>query len=59
MSSAALRLSMYDLHGGGWLDNVATTQTFTYLGTHSNSDYIELKEDYNSSDKKGHRVKIL
>ena len=26
MSSAALRVSMYDLHGGGWLDNVETTQ---------------------------------
>ena len=45
---------LYDLHSGGWLDNVETTQTFTYLGTHSNSDYIELKEDYNSSDKEGH-----
>ena len=58
MSSAALRVSMYDLHGGGWLDNVETTQTFTYLGTHSNSDYIDLKDDYNSSDKKGHRVRF-
>ena len=25
---------------------------------HSNSDYIDLKEDYNSSDKKGHRVRF-
>ena len=58
MSSAALRVSMYDLHAGGWLDNVETTQTFTYLGTHSNSDYIDLEEDYNSSDKKGHRVRF-
>ena len=56
--SAALRLSAYDLHSGGWLDNVATTQTFTYLGTHSNSDYIELKEDYNSSDKEGVRLRF-
>lgn len=58
MSSAALRVSMYDLHGGGWLDNVETTQSWTYLGTHSNSDYIELREDYNSNDKKGHRVRF-
>ena len=58
MSSAALRVSMYDLHGGGWLDNVETTQVFTYLGTHSNSNYIDLEEDYNSSDKKGHRVRF-
>ena len=56
--SAALRLSAYDLHSGGWLDNVATTQTFTYLGTHSNSDYIELKKDYNSSDKEGVRLRF-
>ena len=56
--SAALRLSAYDLHSGGWLDNVATTQTFTYLGTHSNSDYIELKDDYNSSDKEGVRLRF-
>ena len=56
--SAALRLSAYDIHSGGWLDNVATTQTFTYLGTHSNSDYIELKEDYNSSDKEGVRLRF-
>ena len=58
MSSAALRISMYDVHAGGWLDNVATTQNFTYLGAHSNADYIELKDDYNSSDKKGHRVRF-
>ena len=56
--SAALRLSAYDLHSGGWLDNVATTQSFTYLGTHSNSDYIELKDDYNSSDKEGVRLRF-
>ena len=56
--SAALRLSAYDLHSGGWLDNVATTQTFTYLGTHSNSDYIELEDDYNSSDKEGVRLRF-
>tara|TARA_B100000212_G_scaffold342552_1_gene330536 strand:+ start:526 stop:2898 length:2373 start_codon:yes stop_codon:yes gene_type:complete len=58
MDSAALRVSFYDLHSGGYLDNVATTQNFTYLGTHSNADYIELRDDYNFSDKKGHRVRF-
>ena len=28
------------------------------MGTHSNSDYIQLEDDYNSSDKKGHRVRF-
>ena len=57
-SSSALRLSAYDIHSGGWLDNVETTQSWTYLGTHSNSDYIDLKEDYNSSDKEGVRLRF-
>lgn len=55
---SAVRISAYDLHTGGWLDNVATTQDFTYLGTHSNADYIDLREDYNSSDKSGYRVRF-
>ena len=55
---SAVRISAYDLHTGGWLDNVATTQNFTYLGTHSNADYIDLREDYNSSDKSGYRVRF-
>ena len=57
-NSAALRLSAYDLHSGGWLDNVETTQNFTYLGAHTNSDYIDLKDDYNSSDKEGYRLRF-
>ena len=57
-NSSALRLSAYDLHSGGWLDNVETTQSWTYLGTHSNSDYIDLKDDYNSSDKEGVRLRF-
>ena len=57
-NSAALRLSAYDLHSGGWLDNVETTQNFTYLGAHTNSDYIDLKDDYNSSDKEGYRIRF-
>ena len=55
--SSALRLSAYDLHSGGWIDNVETTQTFTYLGSHTNSDYIELRDDYNDSDKYGLRLR--
>ena len=54
-----MRISAYDLHTGGWLDNVATTQDFTYLGTHSNADYIDLREDYNSSDKSGYKYVLL
>ena len=57
-NSSALRLSAYDIHSGGWLDNVETTQSWAYLGTHSNSDYIDLKEDYNSSDKEGVRLRF-
>ena len=57
-NSAALRLSAYDLHSGGWIDNVETTQNFTYLGSHTNSDYIELRDDYNSSDKEGYRLRF-
>ena len=56
--SAALRLSAYDIHSGGWIDNVETTQNFTYLGSHTNSDYIELRDDYNSSDKEGYRLRF-
>ena len=55
--SSALRLSAYDLHSGGWIDNVETTQTFSYLGSHTNSDYIELRDDYNDSDKDGLRLR--
>ena len=49
-------MSAYDIHSGGWIDNVETTQNFTYLGSHTNSDYIELRHDYNSSDKEGYRL---
>ena len=56
--SAALRFSAYDLHSGGWIDNVETTQSFLYVGDHSNSDYIELRDDYNSSDKEGQRLRF-
>ena len=55
--NTAVRLSIYDLKDGGWIDNVPATKTFTNSGvTINNSDFAE--DDYNETNKYGYRIRL-